>query len=213
MTIQEIDKQIAELTAQREVLKYYQPTYCGVGYLGEDFDKETDANLKSRWSNMIQRCYNPNAINYNYYGGDGVTVSENWLNFSNFKKWWQNNYYDIGSEKLVVDKDVLIPNNKLYDSETCLILPVSFNSIFTGITKEYKNNTRKLPVGVYKQDNGHYQLTVFNTTFSNFISLDEAVQCRAEMYQTLLKYMVNNYPTMPDKVKNAILNYDFYATT
>ena len=213
MTIQEIDKQIAELTAQREILKkYYQPSYCGVGYLGEDFDKETDANLKARWGNVIHRCYNPKASNYSYYGGDGVTVSENWLNFSNFKKWWQDNYYDIGDEGLVIDKDILVPNNKVYDSETCLIVPVSFNSIFAGITKEYKNNTRNLPVGIHEQDNGHYQITMFNTSFSNFISLDEAVQCRTEVYQTLLKHMVKNYPNMPDKVKDAILNYDFYST-
>lgn len=210
MTIQEIDKQIAELTAQKEKLKkYYQPSYCGVGYLGEDFDKKTDASLRLRWNNIIQRCYNPNATNYSYYGSDGVIVSENWLNFSNFKKWWQDNYYDIGDEKLVVDKDILIPNNKIYDSETCLIIPVSFNSMFAGITKEYKNNKRDLPIGIHKQDNGHYQITMFNTSFSNFISLEDAVETRTNIYKALISGMVKNYPNMPIKVKEAILNYDF----
>jgi len=31
-----------------------------------------------RWKSMLQRCYNPNATNYKYYGGKGVTVWEPW---------------------------------------------------------------------------------------------------------------------------------------
>ena len=42
----------------------------------------------SSWSNMIQRCTNPNAIRYEYYGGNGVSVCDRWLDpqngFSNF---------------------------------------------------------------------------------------------------------------------------------
>lgn len=32
----------------------------------------------ARWKSMMQRCCNPNASNYRYYGGKGVTVWEPW---------------------------------------------------------------------------------------------------------------------------------------
>lgn len=36
------------------------------------------------WANMITRCSNPKASNYKYYGGRGISVSEEWKTFSNF---------------------------------------------------------------------------------------------------------------------------------
>ena len=41
------------------------------------------------WSNMMTRCNNPKSSNYKYYGGRGISVSEEWKNFSNF-------YCDMG---------------------------------------------------------------------------------------------------------------------
>jgi hypothetical protein len=36
------------------------------------------------WSNMIQRCTNPNNTRWEDYGGAGITVCERWLTFENF---------------------------------------------------------------------------------------------------------------------------------
>lgn len=36
------------------------------------------------WSSMIQRCTNPHAHNYKYWGGRGISVCERWLKFENF---------------------------------------------------------------------------------------------------------------------------------
>lgn len=38
------------------------------------------------WSNMMTRCYNPNAEKYESYGGVGVTVQKSWHKFENFLK-------------------------------------------------------------------------------------------------------------------------------
>ena len=43
----------------------------------------------SRWLAMKARCSNPDADNYKYYGGRGISVCESWLNFENF-------YADMG---------------------------------------------------------------------------------------------------------------------
>lgn len=40
--------------------------------------------LYSIWKNMISRCTNPKAVNYEKYGAKGITVCERWLSVSNF---------------------------------------------------------------------------------------------------------------------------------
>lgn len=42
------------------------------------------------WVDMIQRCTNPNQVNWRYYGGRGITVCERWMQFENF-------YADMGA--------------------------------------------------------------------------------------------------------------------
>lgn len=39
----------------------------------------TRTRLYRIWCNIKTRCYNPNAENYNFYGGKGVTVCDEWL--------------------------------------------------------------------------------------------------------------------------------------
>jgi hypothetical protein len=36
------------------------------------------------WAAMLNRCRNPNVVEYKYYGGRGVKVCERWLTFDNF---------------------------------------------------------------------------------------------------------------------------------
>jgi hypothetical protein len=38
------------------------------------------------WSNMLYRCNNPNADNFKWYGGRGITVCRRWSSFVNFLK-------------------------------------------------------------------------------------------------------------------------------
>ena len=38
-----------------------------------------------RWQSMMARCHNPNATNYKYYGGAGITVCERWHDFAAFR--------------------------------------------------------------------------------------------------------------------------------
>lgn len=77
------------------------------------------------WYGIINRCYNVKSVYYH-----DCKIDEIWLNFQNFGKWYITNLYNFNNERMEVDKDILIPGNKLYSSTTCLIVPSSINIVF-----------------------------------------------------------------------------------
>ena len=66
------------------------------------------------WCGMKERCNNPNSENYNWYGGRGIHVCEEWNNnFYLFYTWAINNGWEKGLE---LDR---INNMKDYCPENC----------------------------------------------------------------------------------------------
>ena len=49
--------------------------------------------LYSIWNKMKQRCFNENNENYKNYGGRGITICEEWMDFNNFRELAKNNGY------------------------------------------------------------------------------------------------------------------------
>lgn len=74
---------------------------------------KSHTNLYRRWSDMKARCFNPNSCNYQYYGGRGITVCEEWLDFENFYNWAIANGY---SKDLSLDR---IDNDGDYTPDNC----------------------------------------------------------------------------------------------
>ena len=113
----------------------------GVGINDMPFTKNGDAYLI--WHNLLKRCYNAN-FQERQPMYVGCSVCEEWLTFSNFKKWFDNpeNGYRKGFQ---LDKDIIVKGNKIYSPETCCFIPQAINCIF-GFNSHKQS---KLPVGVY----------------------------------------------------------------
>jgi hypothetical protein len=52
--------------------------------MNDEEQPQSKTLLYAVWSNMKQRCNNPNSTHYKYYGGRGIKVCERWMTFKNF---------------------------------------------------------------------------------------------------------------------------------
>ena len=85
--------------------------------------KENGKHIRSyrSWISMLSRCYGEKELN-NRPSYKGCSVCDEWLLFSNFKKWFDDptNGYQNG---YCLDKDILIKGNKVYSPNTCCFVP------------------------------------------------------------------------------------------
>lgn len=200
----------------------YEPRQCNVGYIGEGLYKAVDENkIKTKyyniWSKMLQRCYfyNDNNRNYSY---KECTVCDEWLNFQNFAKWYEENYYEIPGEKMTIDKDILIKGNKIYSPNTCLIVPERINLLFT---KRY-NERGKLPIGVrISSKNGKYEArcNVFDGKKSKtkylgyYNTSEEAFAAYKTFKENQIKQIADKYKDLiPERLYNAMYEYEVEIT-
>lgn len=90
---------------------------CGCYQAEASKEYHTEHNMShtpehNAWSAMQSRCYNPNNIRYNRYGGRGIKVDPRWHTFEQF-------YADMGprpSEQHSVDRK---NNDEDYSPENC----------------------------------------------------------------------------------------------
>lgn len=74
---------------------------------------ESTSILYKKWTSIKTRCYNPKSHNYKDYGGRGITMCDEWLDFWSFREWSYTNGYKDGLS--IERKDV----NGNYCPENC----------------------------------------------------------------------------------------------
>jgi len=105
------------------------------------------------WSNMMRRAYD-HKYKEKYPTYSDVCVAEHWHRFSNFKSWCSHKGQINGKQ---LDKDLKIPENKIYGPHTCLLVPSYVNSLFT----DRAALRGELPLGVvYMKDKGNYMAQI-----------------------------------------------------
>ena len=65
------------------------------------------------WTQIKQRCLNPNCKDYKNYGGRGITICKEWLSFENFYYWAMSHGY---ADNLTIDR---IDVNGNYEPSNC----------------------------------------------------------------------------------------------
>ena len=112
---------------------------CGVGINDADYVVERRDTIEGNggrkrtlvwgcpyyrvWKDMLTRCYSAkNQERLPTY--KGCSVSEEWLRFSNFRRWME----DQDWEGMHLAKDILFEGNKVYSAETCVFVSGALNS-------------------------------------------------------------------------------------
>ena len=77
-----------------------------------EIDLSSTGRLHNIWKGMRQRCNNPKATGFAYYGGKGIKVCDEWNKFFNFAAWSLLNGYneELTIDRIDITKDYC-PNN------------------------------------------------------------------------------------------------------
>lgn len=126
------------------------------------------------WQTMKQRCNNPKDPNFHHYGGRGIKIHEEWIDFSVFLR-------DMGerpSLKFSLDR---IDTNGNYEPNNCKWSTMS-DQIFN--RRSHKRNSLG-EVGIRKTKNGkRYQARITHNrkdiSLGTFDTLEEAKKARQE---------------------------------
>lgn len=102
-------------------------TNSGGKYKSTIDSKVTKAH--ATWKNMLRRAYCPK-----YHTSQptylGCSVSEEWLEYQNFAEWFEA--HDYSNRGYQLDKDLLIPGNKIYAPDRCVFVPRQLNNLLNG---------------------------------------------------------------------------------
>lgn len=91
------------------------------------------------WRCMLQRCYSE-AFRVRKKSYAGCSVAKDWHRLSSFKAWMQTQDWE-GKQ---LDKDLLIPGNKIYSPETCVFVSQRLNLFLS----DRAASRGKWPIGV-----------------------------------------------------------------
>ena len=109
------------------------------------------------WQDMLTRCFSEK-LQTRYPTYKGCNVSDNFLHYSFFYDWCQNQIgfgkVDEKGRSWQLDKDLLFVGNKTYSETACVFVPQEINLFFN----EYGNARGEYPIGVYfDKQNGKFK--------------------------------------------------------
>lgn len=194
----------------------FSKTVLGVGILDGVKTKINGIQTKEYtiWADMLRRCYSKNLKN-KHTTYKNCKICEEWLHLSEFKKWFDENYYEIDGETMSLDKDILIKGNKVYSSETCIFVPQRINTLFTKSDKI----RGKYPVGVTLNNRDGKFISRCNDISGNrkylgiYNSELEAFNAYKTFKESIIKQVADEYrDKIPKKLYEAMYRYEVEIT-
>lgn len=193
----------------------YTPIVYGVGYFGVGKHKSASSRRTTKpykiWNHIMERCYSEE-YHSKYETYKDCSVCEEWHNFQNFARWYEENYYEVEGERMELDKDILIKGNKVYSPETCIFVPQGINSLFIKANKLRGD----LPIGVTR-NRGRLMVSFSKygkqQVIYGFNNPIEAFNAYKEHKEEYIKEVAESYkPYIPTKLYEAMLKYEVEIT-
>lgn len=121
----------------------------------------THTSLHNRWKAIKQRCFNPNNAGYKNYGGRGVKLCSEWLEFEAFYKWCIENGY---KEEYQIDR---IENDGNYEPNNVRFIPVKSNNRNRRTTAFVYVKDDKIALGDLEEIFEKYSIKIPSSRFKN----------------------------------------------
>lgn len=179
----------------------------GVGY--NSLRKKLNNHAYKTWVNMFEKCYSEKYQEKNPYY-KGCKVAEIWHDYSNFYKWYNENYYEVKNEKMQLDKDIVVKGNRIYSPETCVFVPSHINSLIAN-SKRTRGN---YPVGVtYRPERHRFvaRISMDNkiSNIGSFATANEAFNAYKVVKEKHIQEIADRYsPYIPAKLYDSMYKYE-----
>ena len=184
------------------------PSVFGVGYLGlSGRGKLTDKAAYVTWKSMIQRGYS-SAYLRSRPTYRGVTVCDEWKDFSCFAEWYEN-ADNAGRAGFELDKDITSPGERQYNPNTASFIPYEINSLFVGCSRRVSG--AGLPAGVYRNRKGYKALISRYGNYEYLGAFKTAEEAFLEYKSAREEYVLNvakeHANDLKDKTLNSLLSF------
>lgn len=124
-------------------------------------------------------------------------VCEEWLNYSNFKIWFDEHYVPCKNNQIDLDKDLLVQGNKVYSPETCVFLLHYQNTMFERSAKDK----------IYEKEDGTF--VIGGGKKKTYATLKEAEDIVCERNQNRIESVAEKCKgSIPMCAYEAMLNWD-----
>lgn len=148
------------------------------------------------WSTMLSRCHSAG-----YHKKQptyvGCSVVPEWHSFSTFEKWFSENY----TEGYALDKDLLIPGNKVYGPDTCVFVPRALNNLLL----DKRISRGACPLGVsFCKGKQKYQATVSIDAGNRHLGFFTAPLKAHQAWQLAKADIIANFPTTDPRIRAAL---------
>lgn len=205
---------------QGSIKSPYDKTIYKIGYIGEGiytpYNSEQNKNTiqYEYWIKMFARCYDEKTLE-KYTTYENKYVCEEWHNFQNFAKWFDENYYKVDGQRMQLDKDILFKDNRIYSPDTCVFVPQRINTLFVKCDK----SRGEYPIGVSfnkKRNKLVAQCSIFDLesnktkkiNLGDFNKVEEAFNTYKRFKESYIKEVANEYRNqIPQNLYNAMCNY------
>lgn len=170
-----------------KVKNLFFPSVYGVGYIGQGkyklFKNKKPSPATSFWYNMLSRSYSEKYHKTHPTYKD-VKVCEEWHNFQNFAKWYEENWKPY-MDGWHLDKDILFKGNKIYSPETCCFVPHEVNMVGILIHKTIND--------MFLTNKSVYDVVYRKVYKGTFINKEEALKEFKKEVRIFLKTIIVKY--------------------
>lgn len=173
------------------------------GYINRSHSKDKNINISyeksyTLWERLIQ-------IDRGNEGNNANSLCEQWKQYENFKKWYDENFYEMDNEKLEFSYKFWDVNNDIISPETSVLIPTEINKIIRNLIKSVKTG---LMLNVNVQKN-LYTIRMFGESIASSDNKEEIYEIRRVIFKRQMMDFAEKYKgIVPDKIYDRLLNFE-----